>query len=97
MTDENDNPPENQRGHVRRLVIMKGTILYNDGKITIPCRLRDISETGAKLELEHQQLLPHTFDLQIRDMPALSCKLRWARGNRVGVEFVADEDETEAE
>jgi len=93
MTDENDSAPENRRGHVRRLVIMRGTILYNEGKITIPCRLRDISETGAKLELEQQQLLPHTFDLQIRDMPALRCKLRWARGTRVGVEFSEEEDE----
>jgi len=93
MTDENDNAPENRRGQVRRLVIMKGTILYNDGKITIPCRLRDISETGAKLELEHPQLLPHTFDLRIRDMPALRCKLRWASGNRVGVQFAEDDDE----
>jgi hypothetical protein len=92
MTDESDSAPENRRGQVRRLVIMKGTILYNEGRITIPCRLRDISETGAKLELEQQQLLPHTFDLQIRDMPALRCRLRWARGARVGVEFVEEED-----
>lgn len=93
MTDENDSAPENRRGHVRRLVFMKGMILYNEGKITIPCRLRDISESGAKLELEHQQLLPHTFDLQIRDMPALRCKLRWVHGNRVGVQFAEEEAE----
>ena len=93
MTDENDSAPENRREHVRRLVILKGTILYNEGKNTIPCRLRDISETGAKLELEQQQLLTHTFDLQIRDMPALRCKLRWVRGTRVGVEFAEEEDE----
>lgn len=95
MTDENDNAPENRRGQVRRLVIIRGTILYNEGKSTIPCRLRDISETGAKLELEQQQLLPHTFHLQIRDMPPLLCKLRWAKDLRVGVEFV-DEEEAES-
>lgn len=92
MADETDNAPENRRGHVRRLVIMKGTILYSGGKITIPCRLRDISESGAKLELEQQQLLPHTFDLQIRDMPPLRCRLRWAKGTRVGVQFVEDDE-----
>ena len=93
MSDEAENVAENRRGHVRRLVIMRGTILYNAGRIAIPCRLRDISESGAKLELEQQQLLPHTFDLQIRDMPPLRCALRWARGTRVGVQFAEDDEE----
>ena len=53
MTDENEErarrqppvcPPSSP--YERHL------ILYNEGKNTIPCRLRDISETGAKLELE---------------------------------------------
>jgi hypothetical protein len=93
MTDENDQAPENRRGHVRRLVIMGATIMYNDRKITIPCRVRDISETGAKLEFEQQQLLPHTFELKIRDLPILTCELRWARGTRAGVHFVGDAEE----
>lgn len=93
MTDEHDESPENRRGHVRRLVIMGATILYNDRKITIPCRVRDISETGAKLEFDTQQLLPHRFELKIRDLPILSCELRWAKGTRAGVHFV-EEGET---
>lgn len=93
MTDEHDQSPENRRGHVRRLVIMGATILYNDRKITIPCRVRDISETGARLEFETQQLLPHRFELKIRDLPILHCELRWAKGTRAGVQFV-EEGET---
>jgi hypothetical protein len=71
---------------------MGAVIMYNDRKITIPCRVRDISETGAKLEFDKQQLLPHSFDLKIRDMPVLSCTLRWAQGTRAGVQFVAGDE-----
>ncbi|MBL9034996.1 MAG: PilZ domain-containing protein [Rhodospirillaceae bacterium] len=93
MTDEHDQSPENRRGHVRRLVIMGATILYNDRKITIPCRVRDISETGARLEFDTQQLLPHRFELKIRDLPILQCELRWAKGTRAGVHFVEEDSE----
>jgi hypothetical protein len=92
MSDDTDKAPENRRGHVRRLVIMGAMIMYNDRKITIPCRVRDISETGAKIEFDKQQLLPHSFELKIRDMPVLNCTLRWAQGNRAGVQFVGDEE-----
>lgn len=93
MTDENDQAPENRRGAVRRLVIMGATILYNDRKITIPCRVRDVSETGAKLEFDKPQLLPHSFELRIRDLPEVQCILRWAKGTRAGVQFVKDDEE----
>lgn len=93
MTDDNDLAPENRRGAVRRLVIMGAVILYNDRKITIPCRVRDISETGAKLEFDKQQLLPHHFELKIRDLPILQCELRWAKGTRAGVHFLDEASE----
>lgn len=93
MTDDNDLAPENRRGAVRRLVIMGAVILYNDRKITIPCRVRDISETGAKLEFDKQQLLPHHFELKIRDLPILQCELRWAKGTRAGVRFMSEGEE----
>jgi hypothetical protein len=37
-------------------------------------------------------LLPHSFELKIRDMPVLNCMLRWAQDNRAGVQFVGDEE-----
>lgn len=92
MTDDEGGAPEDKRRHVRRLVIMGAVLMYDNQKITLPCRVRDISESGAKLEFEQQQLLPHTFDLKIRDLPPLRCVLRWAKGNRAGVEFVSEEE-----
>lgn len=73
----------------RHVVLKTATIYYNDRKQSIPCRVRNISETGARLEFPSAQLLPHSFELQIPGLPVKLCMLRWAKGNVAGVWFVS--------
>lgn len=82
--------PSNRREHFRRTVIKGARIIFNDRQSTLSCRVRDMTESGARLDLATQQLLPHEFELQVSGSPARRCGLRWAQGNLVGVSFLPD-------
>jgi PilZ domain len=86
MTDNPSAPSDDRRGNDRRTALKSARIVGKDGT-TVECRLRNISEGGARLELAGPQLLPHTFELHIGDLPPRLCNLRWAKGNLVGVQF----------
>jgi hypothetical protein len=86
MTDEPSTSSSNRRGDLRRTALKSARIIAKDGT-TVECRVRNISEGGARLELAGPQLLPHTFELHISGLPPRLCNLRWAKGNLVGVQF----------
>lgn len=87
MTDDPSHPSDERRGReARRTALKSGRIVYPGG--SVECKLRNISDGGARLELAGQQLLPHTFGLELSGMPTRQCSLRWAKGNLVGVQFV---------
>jgi PilZ domain len=71
----------------RRRVLKLGTIALNgDGGIT--CRIRDISEGGACLEVASQFGIPDEFKLVIGiDNWQRSCRVAWRKANRIGVAF----------
>ncbi len=89
MTDHPPKPSKERRGDDRHVVLKSAQILYNNRKSSIDCRIRNISETGARLEFPAPQLLPHTFELHVEGMPDRLCMLRWAKGNQAGVWFVS--------
>jgi hypothetical protein len=89
MSDDSSKGYTNRRDKERRTAFKTGRIVYNQG--TINCRIRNISEGGARLELGTPQLLPHTFELHIPGQPVKQCSLRWAKDNLIGVQFVGDQ------
>jgi hypothetical protein len=89
MTDNPSDPFSNRRGDNRRTALKSGRIVFKDG--SLECRIRNISDGGARLEFGTPQLLPHTFELHVAGMPARQCSLRWAKGNVIGVQFIAEE------
>ena len=87
MTDDPSNPSDERRGReARRTALKSGRIVYPGG--SVECKLRNISDGGARLEIGGQQLLPHTFELHITGWPVRTCSLRWAKDNLVGVQFL---------
>jgi hypothetical protein len=90
MTEGPSNPSSERRGDARRTALKSARIVAKDGT-TVECRLRNISESGARLELAGPQLLPHAFELEITGMPARTCTLRWVKGSLIGVQFVDQE------
>jgi hypothetical protein len=87
MNDDPSHPSDERRGReARRTALKSGHIVYPGG--SVECKLRNISDGGARLEIGVQQLLPHTFELHVTGMPVRQCSLRWAKDNLVGVQFL---------
>lgn len=82
--------PANRREQYRRTVLKGARIIFNERQSTLSCRVRDMTDSGARLDLSTQQLLPHEFELQVSGSPVRRCGLRWAHGNFVGVSFLPD-------
>jgi len=74
----------------RSRALKKGKLIFNRGLRSVPCIVRNLSETGAKLEFEQAYLLPQEFVLQI-DLEdfEVTCQRRWEDGLRCGVEFIS--------
>ena len=61
MSDETPTlPPRivDSRKHPRERVFLSGRILYGDGSYTDNCRIKDISEGGARIVLTAGQISP---------------------------------------
>jgi hypothetical protein len=92
MTSDSGGQDSNRRGRDRRSVLKAAQIVFNDRKSVLNCRIRNLSDGGARLELPTSQLLPHEFELHMTGMPVRRCTLRWAKGRLAGVSFVTPDD-----
>jgi hypothetical protein len=70
----------------RHRVNMPAKIEYGGDKIA--CTVRDISVTGAALEISGIDRIPATFTLIVpEDRLKLPCRVIWRREFRIGVTF----------
>jgi hypothetical protein len=78
---------ESKRGAPRQRVLKPGKIAFNGG--AIDCVVRNISETGAAVEVTSQLGIPGEFNLLIAGSNR-PCQVMWRRENRIGVAFGQD-------
>jgi len=77
---------ENHRAALRHRVLKSGSIEFHGG--VIDCLVRNISETGAALEVASPLGIPETFNLVIPgDHSSRACKVAWRKDKRIGVAF----------
>jgi PilZ domain-containing protein len=70
----------------RHRVMKPAKIEY--GGIKLPCVIRDLSVTGAALEISELDKIPETFNLLVpEDGLKLPCHVVWRRDFRIGVAF----------
>jgi hypothetical protein len=75
-----------QRDSRRQRVLKAGTIAFNGSGID--CVVRNISTTGAALEVESQNGIPSAFDLIIASGKfSQRCRVLWRKARRIGVVF----------
>jgi len=75
------------RKNVRRISNAAGTIYFNAAYI--PCRLENISDGGACVQLASDTTIPPYFVLIVPpEKLERSCFVVWRNGGRVGVQFV---------
>ena len=77
---------EENRESMRKRVLKAGSICF--GGAAISCTIRNVSASGALLEVESPAGVPRSFVLVIpTDDISRPCRMIWASGRRIGVRF----------
>jgi hypothetical protein len=70
----------------RRRVLKTGSIQFGGG--AIDCTVRNVSETGAALEVVTPLFIPHRFTLFVAsDQVKRPCHIVWCKEKRIGIAF----------
>lgn len=78
-----------KRRSPRRRIFKGAWAAFNDRHCSIPCTVRDISETGARLLAEGTVNVPDTFELIVDlDGTEANCEVVWRKGKEIGVKFI---------
>ena len=89
---------ENRRWASRKPSVIAGRLICEGFAEAIPCVIRDMSATGARLSVEPKRFgplqstldLPERFVLVIRnDQTEVDCRLAWRSVDNVGVRFLS--------
>ena len=79
--------PSDSRKSARRRTLKAGKVILPNGAV-IDCSIRDMSETGARLEFAAVIVLPPQFDLLIVSSETrIAAELVWHRALSAGVRF----------
>lgn len=77
---------ESNRAAPRHRVLKAGSIEFNGG--TIDCVVRNVSDTGAALEVASPLGIPPAFNLVIAgNRNVYRCEVKWRTESRIGVAF----------
>lgn len=82
-----NTPTDNKRAAPRRRVLKAGIINFGGGSVS--CTVRNLSDTGAAIEVESPIGIPATFDLVIveAERTRRHCRVVWQHQKRIGVAF----------
>jgi hypothetical protein len=81
------SPMNERRKEARQRKFRAGKIVF-DGKSVIDCVVRNLTDTGANLELVTQIRIPDSFELTIPGSAlAHKCRVIWREPKRIGVSF----------
>jgi PilZ domain len=84
--------PTAQSGRERRAprerAFLTARIAYNNGSLTLPCTVMQISTTGAKISVPAETNLPELFHISI-PQKSVDCRARliWRRGDMAALAF----------
>ena len=69
----------------RMRMLKSGKILL--GSHAVPCTVRNLSDTGACLEVQTTVGIPSMFEFVMPSQPPRTCKVVWLGETRMGVHF----------
>ena len=77
-----------ERQSARSPSLLRATIRFYNRNLTFDCIVRNISPTGARLEVDAAYVLPHEFELDLPQRSTVySCELMWRDESAAGVRF----------
>jgi hypothetical protein len=77
------------RASPRHRTLKGAVIVFNSGRSTLNCIMRNQSDGGAKLQFPTLLGVPTEFDLVVSDLPRTHCRVAWRDGHSLGVAFQA--------
>ena len=78
-----------RRNAVRRRCLKRGMLVFNNGFSTVNCLVRDLSATGARVEVEGSFDTLEAFELRLVESgQQYKVEKRWQAGNKFGVRFL---------
>ena len=84
-----EGPDADRRSEARHRVLKSARIAFNGRRSSINCTVRNLSETGAGLDVSSSVGIPSEFELIIdADKFARSCRIAWRTDRKLGVEFL---------
>lgn len=79
---------ENERRvSTRHKTLKSGRIIF-ENRCFVECVIRNLSQDGAKLQIEPLLAVPETFTLIFLDGTKRRCQVKWRKGIHVGVQFL---------
>jgi len=72
----------------RRNTSIEAVIAYRGGAPLRRCIIRNVSETGAKLEVAPVAGIPDLFDLLVAGHRPQPCKIVWRALKEIGVQYL---------
>jgi hypothetical protein len=91
MADTPELPPVvDARKTPRKRVILGGKVVYNEGSYTTDCRIRDLSDGGARIVLSPGIVIPTRVVLiDTRNSTAYEAEVVWMKAPDFGLKFLA--------
>lgn len=88
MTIEGEKPEIERRAWRRQRVLKGGTLRFNKGYGALECRVRDLSEGGARLLFGDTAAVPSTFQFRVSDEKSFrDATVRWRSMTDMGIAF----------
>ncbi|CAN5299126.1 hypothetical protein BH10PSE9_BH10PSE9_06490 [soil metagenome] len=78
---------DERRSERRARTLKRARIIFNHGYGVFDCVVRNLSPTGALLDLPSLLGVPAHFDIAMDGAPGRACTVRWHTDHLMGVQF----------
>ena len=87
----NDPPPREDERNLERRRVLKGAMIEIKNQSSVDCVVRNLSTTGARLEVAEGFWIPEHFTLRVPSEGIVNrCEVRWRKAKGLGVVFMKE-------
>ena len=88
---------DERRTSARQRTVMRGCIYYDKRSAAADCLVRDVSQSGARLELSANVVIPDLIELYIpKKEETHQARVLWRHDNEIGVAYVESRSDHDA-
>jgi PilZ domain len=86
-------PQSELRAEPRRRVLFEGLLVGAGGRMKLPCMVRDMSPTGARIYVSEAVQIPESFEFSVNGQSRRwNATVRWRKGGFIGLKLRSGED-----